>query len=86
MGIGFSHDGDILLWNFCGFSFIWDFYFWSLRIISSRFLLLVFFLFGNYGPVELFDGVKPSKGQDCGRSFFFSCFYDRDRRSLKKLV
>jgi hypothetical protein len=26
----------------------------------------------------LFDGVKPSKGQDCGRSFF-SGFYDRDR-------
>ncbi len=32
----------------------------------------------------LFDGVKPTKGQDCGRSSF-SYIYDRDRGSMERI-
>lgn len=45
---------------------------------------LSFWDFGLWIPVDLFDGVKPSKGQDYVSLLFFSCFNDRDRGSLKK--
>jgi hypothetical protein len=43
-----------------------------------------YILYWDSGSMD-FDGVKPPKGQDRGRSSF-SCPHDRDRGNMKKSV
>lgn len=56
-----------------------DFYFFSGRRWDS-----IFYTLETLGSMD-FDGVKPSKGQDRGRSSF-PCPHDRDRGDMKKSV
>jgi hypothetical protein len=45
--------------------------------------ILFSFFYGIFTWIRgFYDGVKPPKGQDCGRSFF-SSFHDRDRGDME---
>jgi hypothetical protein len=65
--------------------FLFGFDVWILLFSRLGFCLFVFY-FGIFITWirGLFDGVKPTKGQDCGRSSF-SCVHDRDRGSMEKM-
>lgn len=56
----------------------------TLDFLFSRWgFSLLFFYFWDFTWIRGFlDGVKPPKGQDCGRSYF-SYLHDRDRGCLK---
>jgi hypothetical protein len=60
----------------------YGFYFCLRFTAVGIFSLLLFSDLETLDPWD-FNGVKPSKGQDCGRSSF-SYLYDRDRGVMKK--